>query len=184
MLAALLARALFMKMCTNIMLLPTGVVPWKFPRRSMRSMSVLGADMQATERDEFETVRRRSPGVARSEWRNAWKFSGSDFQRESSTQGRKQLSDTPSQLVVQPPVVGTGHAVMDWGCERAGDASGRGHCWVTAGSSVSRSSLLELRTKSHSYKAVAGEHGRPSTLCLMRISHRTHQRPWIRLYRT
>lgn len=171
MLAALLARTRRMRMCTNIMLLPAHhPVEIAEQVNTLNEMSnnrfVLGAGI-GYQRKEFETAGWDFKGRAKrlEECLEILRlaFAGGEF----SYTGRH--FSIPPCTVMPPPLAGGVTplwigAVSEPAMLRAGRL---GDGWLISFAEH----LMELRAKIGRYKGVAAEHGRPSTLCLMRDLH-------------
>jgi alkanesulfonate monooxygenase SsuD/methylene tetrahydromethanopterin reductase-like flavin-dependent oxidoreductase (luciferase family) len=171
MLSAMLARTRRMKMCTNILLLsahhPLEVAEQVTTLNELcANRFVLGAAI-GYRPYEFETVgwpfrtraRRFEEGVEI--LRRA--FSGEEF----SFKG--EFYDIPPCRLMPPPPAGPPApiwigAVSEPAMLRAGRI---GDGWLIGFAEH----LMELQGKVARYKAVAAEHGRPATLCLMRDLH-------------
>jgi alkanesulfonate monooxygenase SsuD/methylene tetrahydromethanopterin reductase-like flavin-dependent oxidoreductase (luciferase family) len=171
MLAALLARTRRIRMCTNIMLLPAHhPVEIAEEVNTLNEMSnnrfVLGAGI-GYKREEFETV--------------GWDFKSRAKRLEECLEilrlalagGEFSYAGThfniPPCTVMPPPMPGAATplwigAVSEPAMLRAGRL---GDGWLISFAEH----LVELQAKIGRYKAVAAEHHRPSTLCLMRDLH-------------
>jgi alkanesulfonate monooxygenase SsuD/methylene tetrahydromethanopterin reductase-like flavin-dependent oxidoreductase (luciferase family) len=171
MLAALMARTRRMKFCTNILL-----VPARHPLELAEEINtinemannrlILGAGI-GYKPDEFEncgwdfrTRARRFeecleilPLAMRGE---PFSYHGAHFTIDGVT-----VVPPPLRGEVPPIWIG---AVSDPAMRRAGRL---GDGWLISFAEH----LLELQAKVRTYKAIAAEHGRPATLCLMRDMH-------------
>jgi alkanesulfonate monooxygenase SsuD/methylene tetrahydromethanopterin reductase-like flavin-dependent oxidoreductase (luciferase family) len=170
-LASMLARTRRMKMCTNIMLLPAHhPVEIAEEINTLNEMSnnrfVYGAGI-GYKREEFETVGWRFENRAKrfEECLEILRLAlaGGEFSYTG-----KHFSIPPC-LVMPPPLAGTAApiwigAVSEPAMLRAGRL---GDGWLISFAEH----LIELQSKIGRYKAVAAEHDRPSTLCLMRDLH-------------
>jgi alkanesulfonate monooxygenase SsuD/methylene tetrahydromethanopterin reductase-like flavin-dependent oxidoreductase (luciferase family) len=171
MLSALLARTRKMKMCTNIMLLPAyHPVQIAEEINTLNELSnnrfILGAGI-GYKPDEYEHVGRNFKTRARrfEECLEILRLALTG--REFSYTGKG--FNITSCTVVPPPL--RGHAPPLWigavsepGMLRAGRL---GDGWLISFAEH----LIELQPKIARYRTVAREHGRPSTLCLMRDLH-------------
>jgi alkanesulfonate monooxygenase SsuD/methylene tetrahydromethanopterin reductase-like flavin-dependent oxidoreductase (luciferase family) len=171
MLAALLARTRRMQMCTNIFLLPA-YHPLEIAEEinTLSEVSggrfVLGAGI-GYKPDEFETV--------------GWNFKSRAARFEECLEILRlafaggEISyhgkhfDIPSCTIVPPPLrAGTPPLWIGAVSEPAMRRAGRlGDGWLISFAEH----LIELQDKVARYKAIAAEHGRGSTLCLMRDLH-------------
>jgi alkanesulfonate monooxygenase SsuD/methylene tetrahydromethanopterin reductase-like flavin-dependent oxidoreductase (luciferase family) len=171
MLAPLIARTRTMKFCTNIHLLPSRH-PLEMAEEinTLNEMAnnrfILGAGI-GYKADEFENV--------------GWSFKTRAKRFEECLQIlRLAMTGEPfsfhgdhfeiDQVMVHPPAL-RGEipplwigAVSDPAMRRAGRL---GDGWLISFAEH----LVELKAKVETYKAIAAEHGRPSTLCLMRDVH-------------
>jgi alkanesulfonate monooxygenase SsuD/methylene tetrahydromethanopterin reductase-like flavin-dependent oxidoreductase (luciferase family) len=171
MLAALLARTRRMRVCTNIMLLPAHhPVEIAEEVSTLNEMSnnrfVLGAGI-GYQREEFETVgwdfKTRATRLEECLEILRLAFAGGRF----SYAGRH--FNIPPCTLMPPPMPGAATplwigAVSEPAMLRAGRL---GDGWLISFAEH----LIELQVKISRYKAVAAEHGRPATLCLMRDLH-------------
>lgn len=171
MLSALLARTRTMKMCTNIMLLPAHhPVEIAEEVNTLNELSnnrfILGAGI-GYKREEFETVgwdfKTRAKRFEECLEILRLALTGKEF----SYSGK--FFNIPSCLITPPPLDGATTplwigAVSEPAMLRAGRL---GDGWLISFAEH----LIELQAKIQRYKAVAAEHGRPSTLCLMRDLH-------------
>ncbi len=170
-LASLLARTRKMKMCTNIMLLPAHhPVEIAEEINTLNEMSnnrfVFGAGI-GYKREEFETVgwdfKNRAKRFEECLEILRLALAGGEF----SYTGKH--FNIPRCMVMPPPLAGAPApiwigAVSEPAMLRAGRL---GDGWLISFAEH----LVELQSKISRYKAVAAEHGRPSTLCLMRDLH-------------
>jgi alkanesulfonate monooxygenase SsuD/methylene tetrahydromethanopterin reductase-like flavin-dependent oxidoreductase (luciferase family) len=171
MLTALLARTNSMKMCTNIMLLPA-MHPIDVAEQvnTINEMAnnrlILGCGI-GYKPDEFETVgwgfKNRASRFEEclrilrlALTGEGFSFSGKHFQIE-------HCAIHPPPLRGETPPLWIG-AVSEPAMQRAGRL---GDGWLISFAEH----LVELQDKVARYKAIAREHGRPSTLCLMRDLH-------------
>lgn len=171
MLAALLARTKTMEMCTNIMLLPAHhpieiAEEVNTINEFANNRLILGAGI-GYKPEEFELVgwnfKTRAKRFEECLEILRLAMSGKEFSYHG------QHFNIDSCLVVPPPLrdvvppVWIG-AVSEPAMLRAGRL---GDGWLIGFAEH----LVELQAKVARYKAVAAEHGRPSTLCLMRDLH-------------
>lgn len=171
MLAPLMARTRTMKFCTNIMLLPS-----RHPLEVAEEVNTLN------EMANNRFILGGGIGYKPDEFENCgWSFKTRAKRFEEILEilpmamSGKQFSYhgqhfTIDNVQVQPPPL-NGHVPPVWiGAlsEPAMKRAGRlGDGWLISFSEH----LLELREKVSNYKAIAAEHGRPSTLCLLRDLH-------------
>jgi alkanesulfonate monooxygenase SsuD/methylene tetrahydromethanopterin reductase-like flavin-dependent oxidoreductase (luciferase family) len=171
MLAALLARTRRMRMCTNIMLLPAHhPVEIAEEVNTLNEISnnrfILGAGI-GYKREEFETVgwdfKSRAKRLEECLEILRLAFAGGEFAYAGThfTIPPCTVMPAPQPGPATPLWIG---AVSEPAMLRAGRL---GDGWLISFAEH----LVELQAKVSRYKAVAAEHGRPSTLCLMRDLH-------------
>lgn len=171
MLSALLARTRAMNMCTNILLLPAyHPVQIAEEINTINEMAnnrlILGAGI-GYKRDEFETVGWEFKTRAK-RFEECLEILRLALTGEAFSYCGKHFN-IPSCTVIPPPLHGATPplwigAVSEPGMQRAGRL---GDGWLISFAEH----LEELQDKVRRYKATAQEHGRPSTLCLMRELH-------------
>lgn len=171
MLSAMLARSRSMKMCTNIMLLPANH-PLDVAEQinTLNELSsnrfILGAGI-GYKPDEYENTgwsfKTRAKRLEECLEILRLALSGEEFSYEG-----KHFRIPPCRIVPPPlngfiPPLWVG-AVSEPAMQRAGRL---GDGWLISFAEH----LVELQDKIRRYKAIASEHGRPSTVCLMRDLH-------------
>lgn len=171
MLTALMARSRNMKFCTNVMLLPAHhPVEIAEEVNTINEMSnnrfILGSGI-GYKPDEFENVgwnfKTRAKRMEECLEILRLALTGEEFSYSGKHFNLENVTVTP------PPLPGT-HTPLWIGAvsEPAMLRAGRlGDGWLISFAEH----ILELQEKVQRYKAVAAEHGRPSTLCLMRDVH-------------
>ena len=171
MLSAMLARTSRMKMCTNIMLLPAHH-PLEIAEEinTLNELSnnrfILGAGI-GYKPDEFENVGWNFKTRAK-RFEECLEILRLALTGEKFSYSGKHFN-IPACIVVPPPLAGAKMplwigAVSEPGMQRAGRL---GDGWLVSFAEH----LVELQEKVGRYKAIAAEHGRPSTICLMRDLH-------------
>jgi alkanesulfonate monooxygenase SsuD/methylene tetrahydromethanopterin reductase-like flavin-dependent oxidoreductase (luciferase family) len=171
MLTPLMARTRRMKFCTNIMLLPAHH-PLEIAEEinTINEMSnnrfILGAGI-GYKPDEFENVgwNFRSRAKRFEECLEVLRLAltGQKFSYGGQHFSFENVTVTPPPMRGETPPLWVG-AVSEPAMLRAGRL---GDGWLISFAEH----LVELQEKVARYKAVAAEHGRPSTLCLMRDVH-------------
>lgn len=171
MLSAMLARTHHIKMCTNIMLLAAHhPVEIAEEINSLNELSnnrfILGAGL-GYKPDEFENVGWNFKTRAK-RFEECLEILRLALKGEQFSYSGKHFN-IPACTVVPPPLAGTTPplwigAVSEPAMLRAGRL---GDGWLISFAEH----LVELQGKVARYKAIAAEHGRPSTLCLMRDLH-------------
>jgi len=171
MLAPLLARTSTMQFCTNIMLLPS-----RHPLEVAEEVNTInemannrliiggGIGYKADEFEncgwDFKTRAKRFEEILeilpQAMSGKPFSYSGNHFQIDNV-----QVQPPPLHGFVPPIWIG---ALAEPAMKRAGRL---GDGWIMSFSEH----LVELKEKVAAYKAVAAEHGRPSTLCLLRDLH-------------
>jgi probable F420-dependent oxidoreductase len=171
MLAPLMARTRRMKFCTNVMLLPAHH-PLEVAEQinTLNEMSnnrfILGAGI-GYKRDEFENAgwsfRSRASRFEECLEILRLALSGQEFSYRGKHFDIENTTVVPAPLRGEIPPLWIG-AVSEPAMKRAARL---GDGWLISFAEH----LLELEEKVRTYKAIAAEHGRPSTLCLMRDVH-------------
>jgi alkanesulfonate monooxygenase SsuD/methylene tetrahydromethanopterin reductase-like flavin-dependent oxidoreductase (luciferase family) len=171
MLAPLMARTRSLKFCTNIMLLPAHH-PLEIAEEinTLNEMSnnrfILGAGI-GYKPDEFENVgwtfRTRAKRFEECLEVLRLALTGEAFSYAGAHFTIDNVTVAPPPLRGETPPLWIG-AVSDPAMRRAGRL---GDGWLISFAEH----LLELQEKVATYKTIAAEHGRPSTLCLMRDVH-------------
>lgn len=171
MLSPLMARTRNMKFCTNIMLLPAHH-PLEIAEEinTLNEMAnnrfILGAGI-GYKRDEFENVgwnfKTRAKRFEECLEVLRLALSGKEFSFSGTHFNLENVTVMPPPLRDEIPPLWIG-AVSDPAMRRAGRL---GDGWLISFAEH----LLQLQEKVKTYKTIAAEHGRPSTLCLMRDVH-------------
>lgn len=171
MLAPLMARTRTMKFCSNILLLPAHH-PLEIAEEinTLNEMSnnrfILGAGI-GYKPDEFENVgwnfKTRAKRFEECLEVLRLALTGEAFSYAGAHFNIDDVTVAPPPLRGETPPLWIG-AVSDPAMRRAGRL---GDGWLISFAEH----LIELQAKVATYKAIAAEHGRPSTLCLMRDVH-------------
>jgi alkanesulfonate monooxygenase SsuD/methylene tetrahydromethanopterin reductase-like flavin-dependent oxidoreductase (luciferase family) len=171
MLAAMLARSKHMKMCTNIMLLPA-----RHPLdvaeeiNTLNELSnnrfILGAGI-GYKPDEFENTGWNFKTRAK-RFEECLEILRLALTGEEFSYNGKHFQIPPCRIV--PPPLGGVTPPLWVGAVSAPAMQRAGRCgdgWLISFAEH----LVELKDKIARYKKIASEHGRPSTICLMRDLH-------------